>query len=317
MVQRASKKKPPAPMAHHYEAWPRTAAPGAEDTDIPSWWDFGSGYCNWMDAPTGHGADSVCVNGGGFPFAVGPYASEPRSVPASHAHVYLSEGFRTEGPAAAAAAVSSEPAPATGRPKSQRRSSSRGGGQQAACRCPNCVDAERAGHGAEAGRKKHVHNCHVPGCGKAYAKTSHLKAHLRWHSGDRPFVCNWLFCGKRFTRSEELQCHLQTHGASKKLPCALCPRHFMRSDHLAKHMRTHAHDRPDGESGAFRSPPDGGFRSPAPDGAGPDAFRSSGGASPDGGIRSPPPNGATPDGGFRLPASDDLGSGSNASGTPP
>ena len=33
----------------------------------------------------------------------------------------------------------------------------------------------------------------------------------RWHSGERPFVCNWLFCGKRFTRSDELQRHKRTH----------------------------------------------------------------------------------------------------------
>ncbi|KAJ8894752.1 hypothetical protein PR048_000059 [Dryococelus australis] len=53
--------------------------------------------------------------------------------------------------------------------------------------------------------RKKQHVCHVAGCSKVYGKTSHLRAHLRWHSGDRPFICNWLFCGKRFTRSDELQ----------------------------------------------------------------------------------------------------------------
>lgn len=59
--------------------------------------------------------------------------------------------------------------------------------------------------------KKKQHICHIAGCGKVYGKTSHLRAHLRWHSGERPFVCNWMFCGKRFTRSDELQRHRRTH----------------------------------------------------------------------------------------------------------
>ncbi|KAK1802671.1 hypothetical protein P4O66_004306 [Electrophorus voltai] len=132
-----------------------------------------------------------------------------------------------------------EGASGSSRPKPSRRSGSRAPGQTA-CRCPNCLSAESLG--ASAGddeKRKHLHNCHIPGCGKAYAKTSHLKAHLRWHSGDRPFVCNWLFCGKRFTRSDELQRHLQTHTGTKRFNCGVCPRVFMRSDHLAKHMRVH------------------------------------------------------------------------------
>ncbi|XP_075963672.1 transcription factor Sp3a isoform X3 [Anarhichas minor] len=108
--------------------------------------------------------------------------------------------------------------------------------RRVACTCPNCK--ESSGRGSSTGKKKQ-HICHIAGCGKVYGKTSHLRAHLRWHSGERPFVCSWMFCGKRFTRSDELQRHRRTHTGEKKFVCPECSKRFMRSDHLAKHIKTH------------------------------------------------------------------------------
>ncbi|KAK1902379.1 Transcription factor Sp3 [Dissostichus eleginoides] len=108
--------------------------------------------------------------------------------------------------------------------------------RRVACTCPNCKEA--GGRGSSTGKKKQ-HICHIAGCGKVYGKTSHLRAHLRWHSGERPFVCSWMFCGKRFTRSDELQRHRRTHTGEKKFVCPECSKRFMRSDHLAKHIKTH------------------------------------------------------------------------------
>ncbi|KAJ4939093.1 hypothetical protein JOQ06_028555 [Pogonophryne albipinna] len=113
--------------------------------------------------------------------------------------------------------------------------------RRVACTCPNCK--ESGGRGSGMGKKKQ-HICHIVGCGKVYGKTSHLRAHLRWHSGERPFVCNWMFCGKRFTRSDELQRHRRTHTGEKKFVCIECAKRFMRSDHLAKHIKTHQNKKP-------------------------------------------------------------------------
>ncbi|XP_069898050.1 transcription factor Sp1 isoform X3 [Dipodomys merriami] len=106
-----------------------------------------------------------------------------------------------------------------------------------ACTCPYCKDSEGRGSGDPGKKKQHI--CHIQGCGKVYGKTSHLRAHLRWHTGERPFMCTWSYCGKRFTRSDELQRHKRTHTGEKKFACPECPKRFMRSDHLSKHIKTH------------------------------------------------------------------------------
>lgn len=113
-------------------------------------------------------------------------------------------------------------------------------GRRLACTCPNCQRGLNAKTLNKDGTvKKKQHTCHYPNCNKVYSKTSHLRAHLRWHIGDKPFICSWLLCGKRFIRSDELQRHVRIHTGEKKFLCQVCDKRFMRSDHLSKHIRTH------------------------------------------------------------------------------
>ncbi|NXS94688.1 SP1 factor, partial [Jacana jacana] len=160
----------------------------------------------------------------GLPLAIANAAGEHGAQLGLHGA--SGDGLGDENAAVEEGETSPDPQPQQGR-KTRRE----------ACTCPYCKDSEGRSSGDPGKKKQHI--CHIPGCGKVYGKTSHLRAHLRWHTGERPFICTWLLCGKRFTRSDELQRHKRTHTGEKKFACPECPKRFMRSDHLSKHIKTH------------------------------------------------------------------------------
>ncbi|KAL5967603.1 Zinc finger and SCAN domain-containing protein 5B [Taenia solium] len=79
------------------------------------------------------------------------------------------------------------------------------------------------------------HQC--PFCTKSCERKDNLQAHIRTHTGERPFPCR--FCPKAFPQKDHLRAHIRTHTGEKPYRCPQCSKAFAQLGNLHRHVKTH------------------------------------------------------------------------------
>ena len=92
--------------------------------------------------------------------------------------------------------------------------------------------------------KNKIHKC--PHCEYASDVKTNLKRHIRTHTGEKPFACNYGGCKKKFACSSALNDHIKRHIGDKRFKCSFCSKKFVTKAEMTSHSRVHTGEKPFG-----------------------------------------------------------------------
>ncbi|XP_053659505.1 sal-like protein 1 [Anopheles marshallii] len=78
-------------------------------------------------------------------------------------------------------------------------------------------------------------------CNRVFPREKSLQAHLRTHTGERPYLCDYPGCTRAFTQSGQLKTHQRLHTGERPFICSV-PHCLMRFTHANRHCPDHPHD---------------------------------------------------------------------------
>lgn len=84
------------------------------------------------------------------------------------------------------------------------------------------------------------HVCNI--CGRGFHRSTVLKYHMRFHTGEKPHKCN--VCGNAYRTPAMLHGHSIKHRDTKAYPCMTCGKSFKTGTDRKNHMRIHLDERP-------------------------------------------------------------------------
>ena len=84
--------------------------------------------------------------------------------------------------------------------------------------------------------KKRKFRCQVVGCDRAFHFKYDLSAHMRRHTGDKPYRCDQ--CGFRTTTANGLRTHKISHSDARPYTCEHCGATYKQTKHLNRHQKT-------------------------------------------------------------------------------